>query len=193
MTPDKMAELQWQLLPPCTSLNGRNRSAPIVCENQHVKINLEGTRPAFNASNFNPEETSRLNLDLSCTLSYTEFLRTVDTWALRELSKNPTLYFKKDLSPAQVKAAYIECARTHEKNGVQYPASMRLKIMVNGPNQIRCWTSDREPRPLPDDWRKCIITPQITAKSIWLMNGQAGVLFECYDCIVQDDDVSCPF
>ena len=190
---DKMADLEWQLLPACTSLNGRNRSAPIVFENQSVKITLEPTKAPFNAGNFNAEEIVRLNLDLSCTASYTTFLNSVDKWALRELGKNPTLYFKKDLTPTELKAAYRPCATPHEKNGIQYPETMRVKIMVDGPNKIRCWTPDRQPRPMPEDWRKCTLTPQIIAKSIWLMNGQAGVLFECQDCIIEDDDVSCPF
>ena len=186
-------DLKWQLLPPCTSLNGRNRSAPIAFDNQSVKIALGSTKAPFGSGNFNPEELVRLNLDLSCTAAYTAFLSSVDKWALSELGKNPTLYFKKDLTPTEVKAAYRPCATPHEKNGIQYPETMRMKIMASGNNAIRCWTPERQPRPMPTDWRKCTITPHVTVKSIWLMNGQAGVLFECHDCVVQEDDISCPF
>ena len=31
----------WNLLPVCTSLNGRNKSAPIACKNESVKVKLE--------------------------------------------------------------------------------------------------------------------------------------------------------
>ena len=185
---------KWQLLPICTSLNGRSKSAPIVCQNETVKVVLEPSHAPFGAGNFNKEETVRLNLDISCNESYLSFCEKVDQWALKQLAKDTKMYFKKQLSEAELKAAYRPCATPHtSQSGVSFPHTIRLKIMTSGPNQVRCWTKDREPRPLPEDWRNCTITPQATVKSIWLHNGQAGVLCECTDVIVVENDVSCPF
>jgi hypothetical protein len=185
---------KWELLPVCTSLNGRHKSAPICCENHRVAVNLPPTKAPFGASNFDSNEKIRMNLDLSCTDEYTAFLEKVDQWALGELAKAPTKFFKKDLDKTEIRAAYKSCATQHEKNGQRFPDTMRVKIMLEGPNKLRCWTPDRQPREIPEDFRLCTITPQVVPKSIWLMGGNsAGVLFECYDCIVEEMSVECPF
>ena len=184
---------KWLLLPVCTSINGRNKSAPIVCENQSVKLKLEPTTAPFGAGNFNVEEKVRMNLDLSCSESHLKILTQIDEWALKQLSKDSKLYFKKELSDTELRAAYRPCATPHEKNGVAYPPTMRLKIMTDGPNKIRCWTPDRQPRPMPEDWRNCRLTAQSTVQSIWLMNGAAGVLFQCCDVIVEEQSMDCPW
>ena len=183
----------WNLLPVCTSLNGRNKSAPITCNNQSIRLKLEPTTAPFGAGNFNKEELVRLNLDLSCTEAITALLTDIDKWAFEQLSKDSKNYFKKQLSATELLAAYRPCATPHEKDGIQYPPTMRLKIMTEGPNKVRCWTPSKELREMPKEFRNCIITAQATVKSIWLMNGQAGVLFECYDLVVEEQDVSCPF
>ena len=184
----------WNLLPVCTSLNGRSKSAPICSKNQAVKVKLDETYAPFGAGNFNPEEKVRLNLDISCTESHLAFCRKIDQWVLGQLGKDTKTYFKKQLNEAELKQAYRPCATPHEKNGVQYPPTIRLKIMTSGPNMLRVWTKDKELRELPEDFRNCkIIAAQITVKSIWLMNSQAGILFECSDIILQEEIISCPF
>ena len=82
----------WNLLPVCTSLNGRNKSAPIACKNEAVKVKLEETYAPFGAGNFNPEEKVRLNLDISCTESHLAFCKKVDEWALKQLAKDTKQY-----------------------------------------------------------------------------------------------------
>ena len=111
----------------------------------------------------------RLNLDISCTETYLAFCQKVDQWALKQLAKDAKLYYKKQLSDAELEQAYRPCATPREKNGVQYPHTLRRKVMTAGLNKIHCWTSDREQRAPPEDWRNCRLTPQVTVKSIWLM------------------------
>ena len=183
----------WNLLPVALSLNGRSKSAPIASKNQAVKIVLDETYAPFGASNFNPDEKVRLNLHISCSDSHLAFCKKVDEWALKQLAKDTKTYFKRQLSEAELKQAYRPCATPHEKNGVQYPPTLRLKVMMEGPNKLRCWTKEREQREPPEDFRNCKVTPQVCVKSIWLHNGQAGVLFECVDIHVVQEDVSCPF
>ena len=134
-----------------------------------------------------------MNLDLSCTESMLETLAQIDDWALAQLAKDTKLYFKKELSENELRSAYRTCATAHEKGGVQYPATVRAKVMLEGPNKIRCWGPNKEPRDIPLDFRGCKLTPQLVVKSLWLMNGSAGVLFECLDLIVEEEDISCPF
>ena len=184
----------WNLLPICTSLNGRSKSAPICSKNQAVTVKLEETYAPFGAGNFNPEEKVRLNLDISCTESHLAFCKQVDQWALEQLGKNTKQYFKRQLTDAELKQAYRPCATPHQKNDIEYPPTIRLKIMTAGPNCLRVWNEDKGLREMPEDFRNCkIIAAQVTVKSIWLMNSQAGVLFECTDIIAVDQDVSCPF
>jgi len=184
----------WNLLPVCTSLNGRNKSAPICSKNQAVKVKLGETYAPFGAGNFNPEEKVRLNLDISCTESHLAFCRKVDQWALAQLGKDTKQYFKKQLSEAELKQAYRPLATPHERNSIRYADTLRLKIMTEGPNKLRVWNKDKELRQMPEDFRTCkILAVQVTVKSIWLMNSQAGVLLEASDIIVEEPDVSCPF
>ena len=65
--------------------------------------------------------------------------------------------------------------------------------MMEGPNKLRCWTKDREQREMPETFKNCKVTPQVTVKSIWLMNGQAGVLFQCSDVIVEEQEIRFSF
>ena len=111
----------WNLLPVCTSLNGRNKSAPIACKNEAVKVKLEETYAPFGASNFNPEEKVRLNLDISCTESHLAFCNKVDRWALAQLSKDSKQYFRKQLNEAELKQAYRPCATPREKTVFNTP------------------------------------------------------------------------
>ena len=110
----------WNLLPVCTSLNGRNKGAPIACRNEAVKVKLEETYAPFGAGNFNPEEKVRLNLDISCNESHIDFCKKVDEWALKQL-KDTKLYFKKQFSEAEHKQAYRPCATPHEKMASNTP------------------------------------------------------------------------
>ena len=65
--------------------------------------------------------------------------------------------------------------------------------MMDGPNKLRVWTKDKELREMPEDFRNCKVTPEVAVNSIWLMNGQAGLLFECSDVIVEEQDITCPW
>jgi len=184
----------WSLLPVATSLNGKSKAAPITAGGQRVSFALPPTKAPFGANNFDPLEKVRMNLDVSCTDQYTAFLGKVDKWAVEQLSKDPSKYFKQAKTPTELRAAYRKCATPHEKDGQKYSDTMRLKIMLDGPNKIRCWTPDHQPRDIPTDFRNCTITPFVSAKSIWLMGGNsAGILWECSDCIVEEEDISCPF
>ena len=193
MAPTDNCTKNWHLLPPCVSLNGRNRSALISEDNKHVKLLMEETKAPFGAGNFNVEEKVRMNLDLSCTESMLTTLAQIDEWALAQLRKDTKLYFKKELSETELRGAYRPCATPHEKNGVQYPATVRAKVMLEGTSKLRVWDANKENRDIPLDFRICKLTPQLTVKSIWLMNGSAGVLMECHDLVCVEEDISCPF
>ena len=193
MAPTDNCTKNWHLLPPCVSLNGRNRSAPIAQNNKHVKLLMEETTAPFGINNFNADEKIRMNLDLSCTESMLETLAQIDAWALAQLAKDTKLYFKKELSESELRSAYRPCATPHERNGVQYAPTVRAKVMLEGPNKIRVWGPNTEKRDIPVDFRICKLTPQLTVKSLWLMNGSAGVLFECHDLVCVEEDISCPF
>ena len=166
----------WKLLPTISNVRG-HKSAQLVCEKkgtcapQIVKMHMDPTRAPFGAGNFNKEDTIRVNLDLECTHTYMEVLGRVDAWVIDTLAANPDLYFKKHLTRDEVIKAYKPSCTPHEKNGVDYAPSMRCKTNLEGPSKVRCWTPDRIQRAVPEDWRRCTITPLVTFKSIWFMNG----------------------
>jgi hypothetical protein len=182
----------WELLPVVTNARG-SKSAPITCQGGAIKIKMEPTRAPFGAGNFNKEDTVRVNLDLACTESYIEFLKQVDAWVIDRLVAHSKTVFKKEMSKDEIKGIYRPSYTAHSKAGIEYMPTMRTKINTCGPNAVKCWTAEKTPRDLPQDWRNCTITPEVLVKSVWLMNGGCGTLFEIKNAIVEEASDECPF
>lgn len=182
----------WQLLPIVCSARG-SKSAQILCNNAPIKVKLEPTKAPFGAGVWNQTpDITRLNLDLQCS-NYLEFLQKVDDWAIDKLAANSSQFFKKTMSKEEIKGIFKPSASPHEKNNVPYEPTFRCKINVAGANVVKCWNADRSARSIPDDWRGATITPEVTIKGLWFMQGGCGIVFEVHNCIVEEESAECPF
>jgi len=180
-----MDTTNWQLGPLVVNQRG-NKSYPISkTDGSPVKLKLAPTTAPFGAGNFNKDEQIKLNLDLKCRDEYLDIGEKIDAWAIKELSK-----IKK---PEEVKHMYKSCITPHEKNGITYTPTMRTKIIVAGPNSIKCWNPDKTSREQPVDWKSCLITPIVTVKAIWMMSNQCGILLQAEHAIIEDLIEECPF
>jgi hypothetical protein len=184
----------WQLQPIVCSTRG-NKSAPITCNNAAVKKIFEDKTVApFGAGLYNaPPDANRLNLDLACTEEYTSWLEAVDEWAVSELFKRSTEFFKKKMSKEEIKAIFKASATPHSSNGIDFAPTMRTKINLKGLNAVKCWNPDKTTRNTPEEWRGASLQPEILVKGLWFMAGSVGVLFEVHNVIVEQEEETCPF
>ena len=184
----------WQLLPITCNARG-NKTAGIVCDNKVIKVKLDETKAPFGAGLWQqkPEDT-RLNLDLACNERYLKFLETVDEWAIDQLAQRSAEYFKAPKTKDEIRAIFKPSATPHEKNGISYAPTMRAKMNIAGANCIKCWSDSKASRNQPDDWRNCTLTPEVLIKGLYFMAGGVGVVYECHNIVVvEDEPEECPF
>ena len=92
------------LLPVQTGPRG-NKSAPLVRGKEPVTATLPATTTPFNASVFGDTPATRLNLELRAgSEAYQSFLDEVDEAVLQALSADTQTYFKKKMTPEDVRA-----------------------------------------------------------------------------------------
>ena len=97
------------------------------------------------------------------------------------------------MSEEEIRAVFKRSSTERCKDHVDYEPTCRTKINVAGPGAVRCWTPEKTLRALPEDWRRCSITPILTAKCIWFMQGGCGVTYQVDDCILVEKNEECPF
>ena len=188
-----MADLQ--LLPIVQGPRG-NKSAGISRKNGPAtfKAPVSTTTP-FNAGVYGGEPgATRLNLDLNCGHdAYHNFLTELDEFIIKTLSADPQTYFKKKLSPEDVRAMFKPSITQRERDGQHYEPTFRTKLNIAGSAVTRCWDENKTLRKIPEDWRRCEILPIIQAKSVWFMSGNCGITFDVLDCILTEKSDECPF
>jgi hypothetical protein len=171
-----------------------NKSAPLSRGNKPVTCKLPPTTAPFNAGVFGDQLSTRLNLELHVGQEeYQKFLNEIDEFCIKALAKDSAQYFPKKKTEEEIRAIFKPSITVREKDGVQYEATMRTKINTSGIGALRCWTSEKALRGLPEDWRRTTIEPIVTAKSIYFMQGIVGVTFQIDDCVVVEKSEECPF
>ena len=189
-----MAPTDLQLLPLVSNPRG-NKSAGILRNNLPVTCKLPATTTPFNAGVFGDTPGAvRQNLELHAGQeAYQHFLNEIDEFCIKALAKDSAQYFKKKMSKEEIRAVFKRSSTERCKDHVDYEPTCRTKINVAGPGAVRCWTPEKTLRALPEDWRRCSITPILTAKSIWFMQGGCGVTYQVDDCILVEKNEECPF
>ena len=190
-----MAPTDLQLLPIVAGPRG-NKSAALLRGNAPVTAKLPATTTPFNAGVFNPDPNApsptRLNLDLHCDAeAYQTFLREIDSFVLQTLQADPQSWFKKKMTPDEVKAVFKPSITERSKDLINYLPTVRTKFNVSG---LRVWTPEKTLRSLPENWKACEIQPILQAKSVWFMaQGGCGVTYELLDACVVERGEECPF
>ena len=166
------------------------KSVPILSDGQPLVWTPELQQVAYEPTAFNGEEVSRVNLVMRVTPGAKEDLAALDVRLLNLAVQNSQKIFGKQLSEAEVMARWSPLVKVSEKG---YAPTFKCKINLSGKNAVRCWTEDKELRPMPLEWVQCSVQPRILVKGLWVMSKEIGVLLEASDVLVQEAERSCPF
>jgi hypothetical protein len=149
------------------------------------------TRCPFGPSNFDKDpKATRQNLDIRVSGDAAEFFEGLDAWAIDYICAHSERLFKKSLSLAQVKDAYIPCLR----RAPGYEPLLRTKFNTVGTRgACRFWTPGGEEREAPVDWREAEVTPHVHVSHLWMMGGSCGLVVNVCDLLVTEVSRSFPF
>ena len=146
--------------------------------------------PLWEASAYNDDAATRLNISFAPTPEVTSTLKNFDSWCIDTLVAESTRLFGGTLDKEEVQRRYQPALRTHEKTGT---TSLRLKMNTAGRNAVKCWDTFRAPRSLPESWTSCAVTPRIALKGLWVMGKEFGPLFELQHAMIDEATAECPF
>ena len=95
---------------------------------------------------------------------------------LAKVEADPEEYVK-GATPEHIKTLWRSAIKLTQQMG----PVLRCKINMGGTHPVRCWGSDRQPQPLPEDLGGARIVPLVCARCVWVANGTMGVSFEITD------------
>jgi len=188
----------WQICEPVASKSGGKTAAVIGKGGEPICFTLPALRSPFDASAYNDEAATRVNLALevdSENQEIVEWCEALDTWVLQYCSKHCRRLFGKDyLSIAELRPLYYSPLKANEKYGTHL-----FKTKLNkgsGRHAVRIWNKGGLKREAPPDWAGLQVQPRIVLKSMWLQGSRSfGLTFECTDAMITGEEASqsCPF
>jgi len=138
-------------------------------------------RAPFGLSSFEKDvNATRLNLDLC--LEDPDFLQEaelLDKWAVAYITKHSERLFKKQMTEAQVLAAYTSCVRPPRE--AKYCPMLKTKVDRQGSRALKFWTADGEPGAEPLEWRRFEYRVAITVSHLWYMGSSFGLVLQTTD------------
>ena len=143
----------------------------------------------YGASTFD-SHTTRHNIDFTIDKPLQQWLQELDQWAQKMLLKESPRFFKKQLSKEEVAQMYQSTIKKHEKDGTQYPDTVRCKFTVS---RLNHWSVHHKPREAPADYKACDLVPMIQVKNFYFGANQVGLVLELTDILVQEQVRECPF
>ena len=183
----------WTVGPIATTNRGA-KSANILTELgiPPVKRLAEASNPLttpYGSSTFDPHST-RHSIDFTIDKPLQEWLQELDRWAQKIILKESPRFFKRQLSEKEVAQIYQSVIKKHEKDGTQYPDTVRCKFTVS---KLNHWGVDHKPREAPLDYKACGLVPMIQVKNFYFGTNQVGLVLELTDLLVQEQVRECPF
>ena len=143
----------------------------------------------YGSSTFDPHST-RHSIDFTIDKPLQEWLQELDRWAQKMLLKESARFFKKQLSKEDIVQMYQSTIKKHEKDGQQFPDTVRCKFSLG---KIKHWKFSHEPREAPVDYKCCDLVPLIQVKNFYFGTNQVGLVLEVSDMLVQEQVRECPF
>ena len=143
----------------------------------------------YGSSTFDPNST-RHNIDFTIDKPLQEWLQELDKWAQKMLLKESPRLFKNQLSKEEISQLYQSTIKKHEKDGHQFPDSVKCKFSVG---RLKHWGFDHKPREAPLDYKSCDLVPHIQIKNFYFASNTCGLVLELTDILVQEQVRECPF
>ena len=182
----------WVVGPIATNSRGA-KSAQILAHGQpptkRLGTSADPLQTPFGTSNFDPGST-RHTIEFNLPKHEKEFFEQLDSWAKRMLHKESPRFFKRQLSEKEVAQIYQSVIKKHEKDGTQYPDTVRCKFTVS---RLNHWGVDHKPREAPLDYKACDLVPMIQVKNFYFGTNQVGLVLELTNLMVQEQVGECPF
>ena len=182
----------WKFWSLCTSVRGNKHCRITLPDNGPIKITLRDCFCPYDAARY-AQTDSKMNLDIALDEENVKLFEAIDEWVIDQLAQDPMQYFKQKLSRDEIKLMFKKSVRQHQKDDKVFSPTLRCKIVETGPYPTRCWNKNKEKIPHPEVWKNHTITANVTIKNLWFMSAQAGVLYAIEDCILEQQDDTCPF
>jgi hypothetical protein len=144
----------------------------------------------FQPKAFNDPAASRVSACFRTTPGVEEYISELESWIIQEVASNPQMYLGQACSEAKVREMFTSALKTSEKGYTH----LRVKMNLAGKGAVKCWDeNNRLPRPFPEDWTLCEVSPFLQIKGIWVMNRDFGLLIEMTDALLTESSQLCPF
>ena len=171
---------------------GKGAKQANICglKGEAVAATLDVMQVAFAPSAYNDPEATRVSIVFRPSEAVLEQLGKVDDWIVTSVAENATKFFGKPKGFDAVKEMYQPIVRPSEK----YGPSIKAKLNISGPGEIRCWDEHRSMRDQPQEWKGASVKPRLWLRSLYFMGGSFGATLECTDVqILSEASAECPF
>ena len=190
---------EWQICgEPVASKSGGKTAAILGAKGEPICFTLPALHSPFDASAYNDESATRVNLslDIDSENQYiVDWCATLDTWLLQYCSKNCRRLFGKDyLSMSELRPLYYSPLKANEKYGTHL-----FKMKLNkgtGRHAVRIWNKGGLKRDPPESWAGLTVQARVVLKCMWLQGSRSfGLTFECADAMITGEGTTeeCPF
>ena len=188
----------WQICETQTSKSGGKTAAVLGKGGEPICFTLPALRSPFDASAYNDETATRVNLSLEVgaeNQDIVEWSEALDSWVLQYCSENCRRLFGKDyLAISELRPLYYSPLKANEKFGTHL-----FKMKMNkgtGRHAVRIWNKGGLPREAPECWAGLQLQVRVVLKSMWLQGSRSfGLTFEVSDAMIMGEEptVDCPF
>ena len=173
-----------------TLLGKGAKVAPLTSHGEALMWRPGSLQILFQPKAFNDPTATRVSVCFKSTPEIEDYIHELEQWILKEVASNPTMYLGQSCTAAQVQERFTSALKTSDKGYVH----LRVKMNISGRSQVKCWDANtRLPRPPPDDWTLCEVTPFLQIKGLWVMSKDFGLLLEMSDALVSESSQLCPF
>ena len=165
------------------------KHTPLTINGETLKWTPGPSQVLFHPKAYNDPSASRVSVCFRSTPDIEAFVTHLESWIIKEVSSNPLAYLGQNYSEAKVQEMFTSALKTSEKGYTH----LRAKMNLAGKGQVKCWNSNKMPRPAPEDWTICEVQPCLHVKGLWLMSKDFGLIIEMADALVSESSQSCPF
>ena len=165
------------------------KHVPLTSNGETLKWTPGVSQILFHPKAFNDPSASRVSVCFRSTQGIEAFVTELESWILKEVSSNPLAFLGQSYSEAKVQEMFTSALKTTERGYTH----LRAKMNLAGKGQVKCWDSNKLPRPAPEDWTICDVQPCLHVKGLWVMNKDFGLIIEMADALVNESSQLCPF
>ena len=188
----------WSICEPVSNKSGGKSAAVLGKSGEPISFTLPVLKSPFDASAYNDENATRVNLALEVPADdheIVEWCAALDGWILQYCSKHCRRLFGKDyITISDLRPLYYSPLKVNEKYGTHIFKTKMTK--GSGRHAVRIWNKGGMKREAPPDWAGLQVQARVVLKSLWLQGNRTfGLTFECTDTMITGEVAleSCPF